>query len=487
MKLRIFVAILAPYLLILLLVSLAMAFSFQRVELALTATMIKHEYSRLVGELETIVTNQEEYDAKLAYKIRYYKVGSLLYAWLMGRDGREVAFSEYRKNMEPQRLIEEKETILPYVKAHLPSGEKYLEQKNTIKVINYCVIEPSDFVLIMVAEIPRGDLLSSKYVFHFWIVVLFLFLVGFIWSYCAAGLLSSPLSQVAAWSAKASAGSEEKPPVTGDPDLKVILFSLGALMAKLHERTASDLNQVTSLPGNATLEKMLFDTIDTKRQFAVGAVDINNFSSFNHRYGFKKGDALIRFLSTTIWSALKEKGEKDDFLAHLGGDRFVFITFSESVEEICKAIIRDFDDHVPLYYDEADRKRGFVLSKNRLGEINKFSFVSLSIGIATNRKRPLIHPLQIAHINNEIKEYLKKIEGSSFLVDRRIIEREGPFGATLEEAAPEESGEQTAGQEKQGEDPGFGQKPTQADGALAAPLEEKKTAELPGDDAPPPA
>lgn len=201
-----------------------------------------------------------------------------------------------------------------------------------------------------------------------------------------------------------------------------------------HPENSYDYSSLTGLPGNNELQKRLFQLIDLKTPMAVCYADIDNFTSFNQKYGFNKGDSVIRLLGLLITNSLQEFGQPDDLAVHLGADRFVFITSPAKVDAVCSGLIENFDRELPLYYPEEDRKRGYIVSKNRQGEIQKFPFLSLSVAVVTNEKRALIHPLQIGKTASEIRHFLESKQGSNYLKDRRVEDREG-----IREEKPEEN------------------------------------------------
>ena len=48
-------------------------------------------------------------------------------------------------------------------------------------------------------------------------------------------------------------------------------------------------NALTHLPGNASIERVIREKIESKAKFSVLYIDINHFKSFNDRYSFDKG------------------------------------------------------------------------------------------------------------------------------------------------------------------------------------------------------
>ncbi|TBR18450.1 response regulator, partial [bacterium] len=108
-------------------------------------------------------------------------------------------------------------------------------------------------------------------------------------------------------------------------------FEAGELLARIKAslvRLTRDLdaNPLTKLPGNVTLSRELEERIKTQKPIALGYVDLNKFKEFNDRYGFEKGDSIIHHTAMTVMEALGRRGNASDFLGHVGGDDFVFIT-----------------------------------------------------------------------------------------------------------------------------------------------------------------
>ena len=181
-----------------------------------------------------------------------------------------------------------------------------------------------------------------------------------------------------------------------------------------------DVNPVTRLPGQASLLKQLQKSIDAKAQAAVCHLDLYKFREFNQRYGFKKGDEVIRYTASLITASLRYYGGPADFLAHPSSDNFFFITSPSALEEIVHKIIIDFDAGIPLFYEAQDIKRGLILIKDRKGDILKIPILRVYIGIATNEHFPFVEPAQIIQIASELKDFAQQsFEKSMFAKERR--------------------------------------------------------------------
>lgn len=427
MRYRIFLAILIPYLICLIGVFVFLNISLEHSILEQPKTLVHQEFQRLCSEMgksrEKLV--DADYEGKIVELTEQYKFGDSGYAWLLDRKGDTKAFSQYRHNMDPETLSHDRVEILPYIKNHLPGGSRVFSAKKGKKLLEYGGLGDTGYTVAVVLSIPS----STQYDFFKYvsicIVFILLFVFGFSWAVVSSKLVTEPVTYASRSVCLVSMQeSFELDRYNDIPEISLITSSLERIEKMLSEGKERDVNPLTNLPGAGALEAQLFDTIDSKTTFSVGEININNFSSFNHKYGFKRGDSLIQFMAATLSGVVGEYGAKGDFIAHLGGDRFVFLTRADNVEIICDNLIARCDEHFILYYGKEERARGFILSKDKMGEIQKCPFMTVTIGIATNVRRPLIHPLQIAHITNEIIEFLKDNEKSSYLIDRRLANRE---------------------------------------------------------------
>ena len=192
-----------------------------------------------------------------------------------------------------------------------------------------------------------------------------------------------------------------------------LLARIEALIRR-HELSL-DANPLTRLPGNISIERELVRRLSDNSKFAVGYADLDNFKAFNDKYGFSMGDQVIfdtgRIISHAVTSL--------DFVGHIGGDDFVFITLPDRADEICQKIVKTFDQIIPRYYDEKSRARGYIESETRSGESQSFPLMTISIAVVTNLSSEFTHFAEIGTIGAELKKYLKTIEGSNYLIDRR--------------------------------------------------------------------
>ncbi len=180
-----------------------------------------------------------------------------------------------------------------------------------------------------------------------------------------------------------------------------------------------DSNPLTHLPGNNLIQREIQRRIDEDRQFSVAYCDLDNFKAYNDRYGFMEGDRVIRFCAEILTEAIQETGNSDDFLGHIGGDDFVFLTTPDKAEELCRRIIAKMDTGIRQFYNSEDTERGYIIAKSRQGVRQQFPLVGISIAVVSNAHRPLRAPAEVSKIAGELKKAAKQKEGSVYVFDQR--------------------------------------------------------------------
>jgi len=212
-----------------------------------------------------------------------------------------------------------------------------------------------------------------------------------------------------------------------DPDIKTddeigrlsdAFLAMGKRLKKLEEMYL-DASPLTRLPGGIAIENVLKKRLESKLSLAFCVLDLDNFKAFNDRYGYANGSEVIKETAKIIENAVKSKGGADDFIGHVGGDDFVVITTPERMREISSEVTTAFDKRIPLFYEPADRERGYIQGKTRQGVEMQFPIMTISIAIVTNERRELTNPLEASEIAAELKDYAKTLPGSVFVVDKR--------------------------------------------------------------------
>jgi GGDEF domain-containing protein len=189
-------------------------------------------------------------------------------------------------------------------------------------------------------------------------------------------------------------------------------FTEMAKRLKLLEEVYLDTNPLTHLPEGVAVEKAINNRIDSGAPAAFCFVDLDNFKAFNDRYSYAKGSEIIMATARIIEKVISESGTGEDFIGHIGGDDFMYITSPERYPMISDAIIKEFESQVIVYYDLDDRKRGYIISKNRQGQEMQFPIMTISIAVVNNEQGVIKDHIRIGEIAAELKAYAKSLLSS---------------------------------------------------------------------------
>lgn len=179
-------------------------------------------------------------------------------------------------------------------------------------------------------------------------------------------------------------------------------------------------NPLTQLPGNIAIQREISRSIESNIPFVFLYLDLANFKSYNDYYGFSKGDEVIKHLANILVSSVKLYGAGGGFVGHVGGDDFIVIAMEETYKKIADEIIKNFDSTIKNFYKDDDIKRGYIVGKDRMGNIQNFPIMTVSIACISTYRRKIKHYGQISQIASELKKYAKQFNKSIMVEDRRI-------------------------------------------------------------------
>jgi DNA-binding response OmpR family regulator/signal transduction histidine kinase len=199
-------------------------------------------------------------------------------------------------------------------------------------------------------------------------------------------------------------------------------LELGARVESVLRRKEQELgaSPTTQLPGSGAIEREVQRRLAERQPFVFCYLDLDNLKAYNDYYGYAKADGVIRQTGDLLREIFGQEGLPGDFLGHVAGDDFVFVTDPDSVDLICRRALETFDRIIPLYYDKQDRERGYIETDDRFGEKRKFPIMSVSVvavlcdGVSSDHA-------ELARRAADMKKRAKSIPGSVYLRSDREV------------------------------------------------------------------
>jgi len=206
---------------------------------------------------------------------------------------------------------------------------------------------------------------------------------------------------------------------------------LARIRSQLRRVQQNFLSPLIGLPGGLQVELAIKHKLNSLDPWSILYLDLDNFKAFNDVYGFLTGNNIIRLVGRICQQMVREYGNIDDFVGHIGGDDFVIVTTPDHAKPLCMQIIDCYKKESIAFYHAQDLERGSISGIDRKGRPYQFPLVSLSIGVVSNQiRRP--HSIQeVSYLAAEAKYHAKQSTSNiCYISSHREIVHQDPAHAT---------------------------------------------------------
>lgn len=184
-------------------------------------------------------------------------------------------------------------------------------------------------------------------------------------------------------------------------------FDTGELLARVRTQLRrvqqNFLSPLIGLPGGYQVELAIKRKLSCVDPWSILYLDLDNFKAFNDVYGFLTGNDLIRLVGRICQRVVRDYGNPDDFVGHIGGDDYVIVTTPDRAQNLSCLISTAFKIESRALYQPEDLRRGSISGVDRKGRPYQFRLISLSIGVINNQVRRS-HTLQeVSYLAAEAK------------------------------------------------------------------------------------
>ncbi len=115
-------------------------------------------------------------------------------------------------------------------------------------------------------------------------------------------------------------------------------------------------NPVTDLPEGELVDEKLKGLLE-KSGWAILQLSIESLSTFRERYGFVAADDVLRAVTLMVRNAVREFGDSDHFVGHLGAETYLIITNPDAMDDIKDRIERRIAQSREYFYPLRDHER----------------------------------------------------------------------------------------------------------------------------------
>jgi diguanylate cyclase (GGDEF)-like protein len=194
---------------------------------------------------------------------------------------------------------------------------------------------------------------------------------------------------------------------------------LARVRTQLRRVQQNFLSPLIGLPGGYQVEVAIKRKLTSADPWSILYLDLDNFKAFNDVYGFLTGNDLIRLVGRICQRMVREFGNTDDFVGHIGGDDYVVVTTPDRAQQLCGEISNAYKRESRSLYHQEDLRRGSIRGVDRKGRPCQFPLVALSIGVVNNQVRRSHTLREISYLAAEAKCQAKQADNNVFHISPR--------------------------------------------------------------------
>lgn len=185
-------------------------------------------------------------------------------------------------------------------------------------------------------------------------------------------------------------------------------------VTEMRIEAARHANPLTQLPGNVPITQHIERLLNSGSDFIACYADLNDFKPFNDKYGYWRGDEMIRLLARTV---LAHCDPQRDFVGHVGGDDFIILFQSPDWQERCASITATLALGALQLFDENARAQGGIHAEDRHGVPRFFPCTTLSVGAAVIQAGQFEKAEDVANQAALAKHYAKSTRMALFVLE----------------------------------------------------------------------
>jgi len=180
------------------------------------------------------------------------------------------------------------------------------------------------------------------------------------------------------------------------------------------------------LLSNTMIKRRIQEKLERGEQFVLAYLDLGNFDSFKNIYGYEYANSVIENITRIVAKVVENNAS---YGGYLGEDNFIIILPPSKIRAMCREIIEEFDDSIPMFYEPKERERGYIVIEDSEGNPTRFPLMSISIAVITAlTEEERISPKQLSILTARLKDYVKSLPGSNYVIDRELKEYFKPPG-----------------------------------------------------------